>query len=293
LWTVIEITGDPDDPRRSPRISVEHAREQIAQYGRDNPWVLVNIFGQFPPSSINTLIGPDEMTAAERRSYQESEIAHAAKILGVDVARFGDDASVIFPRQGLVAFTPFIYRNLDSLQGAGVVAHKWREFDAQACFIDSTGGYGAGWVDALRALGRSPIEVSFAGEPNDRRYFNKRAEMYFECVEWIKKGGQLPPCPELVAALTQTTYTYRGDRLLLEDKAQIKERIGFSPDHADALAMTFAQPVLSHALTERRRNPVQIRSDYHPIDSWDNSWDRARGGNRNVADGPYRPYGVG
>jgi hypothetical protein len=34
-----------------------------------------------------------------------------------------------------------------------------------------------------------------------------------------------------------------------------------------------------------------MKSDYHPIDSWSNSWDRVRGGNRNVADGPYRPYG--
>ena len=60
LWKVIDITADPDDPRRTPRVSVEHAREQIGLYGRDNPWVLVNIFGQFPPSSLNALIGPEE-----------------------------------------------------------------------------------------------------------------------------------------------------------------------------------------------------------------------------------------
>ncbi len=59
LWQVVEITADPDDPRRTPRVSVEHACEQIEEWGRDNPWVLVNIFGQFPPSSLNALIGPD------------------------------------------------------------------------------------------------------------------------------------------------------------------------------------------------------------------------------------------
>lgn len=263
LWRIIEITGDPDDPKRSPRIPIEHAREQIEQYGRDNPWVLVNIFGQFPPSSINTLIGPDDIAAATKRSYREDQIAHAARIMGVDVARFGDDASVLFPRQGLVAFAPMVWRNVDSVHGAGAVARKWADFDADACFIDDTGGYGAGWIDVLRTLGRAPIGVQFAAEPNDRRYYNKRAEIYFECADWIKRGGQLPPCPELSQALTQTTYSFRGDRLLLEDKAQIKERLGFSPDHADALALTFAQPV-TRALVQPMAGRSPMAVDYDP-----------------------------
>jgi putative ABC transport system substrate-binding protein len=57
---LVEITADPDDPRRSARVSAEWAREQIEKYGRDNPWVLVNVFGSFPPHSLDTLIGPDE-----------------------------------------------------------------------------------------------------------------------------------------------------------------------------------------------------------------------------------------
>jgi phage terminase large subunit len=94
-WKVISITGDPDDPKRSPRIPLEHARAQIEQYGRDNPWVMTNILGLFPPSSPNSLIGPDEVREAMRRSYPAHQIGHAAKVLGVDCARFGDDTSVI------------------------------------------------------------------------------------------------------------------------------------------------------------------------------------------------------
>ena len=63
LWQVVTITGDPDDPSRSPRISQKWAREMIAQYGRENPWVLVNVFGQFPPVSINALLGVEEVQA--------------------------------------------------------------------------------------------------------------------------------------------------------------------------------------------------------------------------------------
>jgi phage terminase large subunit len=72
FWRVIEITADPDDPKRTTRVSVEHARQQIATYGRDNPWVKVRVFGEFPPASLNALIGPDEVSAAMKRRYARS-----------------------------------------------------------------------------------------------------------------------------------------------------------------------------------------------------------------------------
>src|SRR5476649_2905841 len=128
LWHVTEISADPEDPKRSTRVRAEWAREQIQKYGRDNPWVLVNVFGHFPPGSLNTLIGPDERMEATKRVYRPEELAHTPRVLGVDVARFGDDASVIFPRQGLVAYPPLKYRNIDGTQGAGVVARKWTDW---------------------------------------------------------------------------------------------------------------------------------------------------------------------
>jgi phage terminase large subunit len=244
LWFVVEITADPDDPKRTPRVSAEHARQQIKQYGRDNPWILVRIFGQFPPASLNALIGPAEVEAAMERFYRDYEYRSAPKVIGVDVARQGDDASVIFTRQGLQSFPIKKYRNLDSLQGASQVTRHWSEFSADGCFIDATGGFGWGWIDQLRQLGRSPIAIQFSSEAHNKdRFFNKRAEMYFDAVEWIRRGGALPKSNELMQALTQTTYTHKGDRLLLEDKDQIKEKLGYSPDEADALVLTFAEPI--------------------------------------------------
>jgi hypothetical protein len=263
LWHVVEITGDPDDPRRSPRISADHAREQIRQYGADSPWVLINIFGRFPPASINTLIGPDEVADAMRRHYRPVDYAGAARVLGVDVARYGDDASVIFPRQGLVAWPPIVQRNIDSLQGGGLVARKWGDWDADACFVDNSGGYGAGWIDQLRQLGREPVPVGFADKPLDARYENKRAEMYFELVDWIRAGGALPEAPELTQALSSTTYSFKRDKLILEPKEGLKDRLGFSPDHADALALTFAFPVL--AKQDHAQGAPRHRVDYDPL----------------------------
>ena len=165
FWRVIEITADPDDPKRTTRVSIEHARQQIATYGRDNPWVKVRVFGEFPPSSLNALIGPDEVSAAMKRCYRPSEIDWAAKVMGVDVARYGDDESALAFRQGLQALPFKTYRNLNSTQGAALVARTWEDFGAHACFVDDTGGQGRGplgleYVDFGRPqcakTGRSP-----------------------------------------------------------------------------------------------------------------------------------------
>jgi phage terminase large subunit len=267
LWHVTEITADPDDPRRSSRVKADWARDQIQKYGADNPWVLVNVFGKFPPGSLNTLIGPDECREATKRFYRPEDVAAAARVLGVDVARFGDDASVIFPRQGLIAHRPTKFRNLDGAQGAGMVARKWKEWGADAVFIDDTGGWGASWIDNLRRTGHQPTGVGFASRPNDPRYENKRTEMYFEAIEWIKAGGALPDIPELIAALSQTTYGFRGDRLLLEPKDQIKARLGYSPDDADAFVLTFAQPAMR---ADAYASGSQVRrfclTDYDPLE---------------------------
>lgn len=287
LWKVIEITGDPDDPRRSTRINVQWARDQIEKYGRDNPWVLVNVFGQFPPSSLNVLIGPDEVTAAMNRGYKEYDIGKASKIMGVDVARYGDDSSVIARRQGVQMFNFDKKRNLESTQGAGWVSRTWDEWGAHACFIDMTGGHGAGWYDQLRVLGKAPIGVQYAGEPHEKsRYHNKRAEMAFDFVNWIKNGGALPNSPELMAALTQTTYTFHKDRFLLQPKDEVKLAIGYSPDEFDAAMQTFAEPVTPPAAI-RRATPM--RAAYNPFTEMDgDSGGQNQYGGRHRSD--YNPF---
>lgn len=157
------------------------------------------------------------------------------------------DSSVIFTRQGLQAFPPIQYRNIDGTQGAGIVARKWNEWEADACFIDDTGGFGSSWIDNLRRLGFNPIGVHFSEKSANPQYYNKRTEMLFNCVDWIKSGGALPDVPELTAALTQTTYTFKGDKLIIEPKEAIKAKLGYSPDFLDSLILSFSHPVLKMA----------------------------------------------
>lgn len=247
LWYIVRITGDPDDPKRSPRIDIDWAREQIKLYGRDNPWVMAYILGLFPPDSINTLLGPDLVAEAMGRHLREDAYSYSQKRLGIDVARFGDDRTVIFPRQGLAAFRFIVMRNMRNPDIAARVARgrmKWGEkgtTDIQE-FVDGTGGFGGGVVDCLRQFGYSPQEIHFSSKAIDERYSNKRAEMWFLMSEWVKRGGALPSDPQLARELTAPTYSLQNGKLLLEPKEQIKKRLGFSPDIADALALTFALP---------------------------------------------------
>jgi phage terminase large subunit len=271
LWNVVEINGDPDDPKRSPRVSVQWAREQIVKFGKDNPWVRVNVFGQFPPASFNALLGPEDIRISINRKYREPDFQAHPIILGVDVARFGDDSCVIFPRQGLMAHPPRQYRNIDGTQGAEIVTRIWNEMEADACFIDNTGGFGASWIDNLIRLGKDPIGVHFSEKPASERYFNRRSQMAFECAEWIKRGGQIPDIPELSQALTATTYTFKDDKLIIEPKDDIKEKLHFSPDHMDALWLTFALPI------ERKARELGFGRSFHQVEYNPFSRDRVLG----------------
>lgn len=266
LWKVVEITADPDDPNRTPRVSAQWASEQIEKWGRDNPWVLVNVFGRFPPASINALIGPDEVRAAMQRTIAAHEIKELPKILGVDVAREGMDASVIYKRQGRVAFPPIEMRNVDGIHGAGRTSQEWGDWDADACFLDNTGGFGASWIDQLRVLQRNPTPVHFAGKPTNERYVNKRSEMLFEAAQWVKDGGCLPDDPMLLGEMVASEYFFRGDKIAVIDKDQVKAKIGRSPDHFDALALTFAYPVAPRDFQGNRPGATvsMHQQDYDP-----------------------------
>lgn len=131
---------------------------------------------------------------------------------------------------------------------AAEVARLANEHDPDAIFIDG-GGVGGGVVDRCQDLGVDVIEINFGGEPGDRAYLNKRAEMYGLARTWLERGA-IPNHPELIEDLTALEYSYAGGRggetrILLEKKKDFKARMGRSPDAADAFALTFAHPVVS------------------------------------------------
>lgn len=265
-WCVIHITSDPDDPKRTPRVDAQWAREQIEKYGRDNPWVMSSILGMFPPSSLNTLLGPDEVEAAMKRHIQAPDYENSQKRIGVDCARFGDDRTILFPRQGLAAFKPIEMRGARTNDIAARLMALKKEFESEMEFVDDTGGYGAGVIDSYLQAGLCAQPVNFSGKSIDPRYFNKRSEMWFEMANWVKRGGCLPNIPELARELSAPTYTFQNGKFRLEEKDQIKKRLGFSPDYADALATTFSIPEMprSFALPGFPQD-TKLKHDYDPL----------------------------
>lgn len=268
LWYIIRITGDPEDPKRSPRIAIDWAREQIKTYGRDNPWVMAYILGLFPPSSLNSLLGPDEVAAAMGKHLGEDAYNFAQKRLGIDVARFGGDATVIAPRQGLAAFKMVEMRNARTPDIAARIIESKRRWNSELEFVDGTGGWGAGVIDAMIQGGYSPHEINFSGKAIDPRYLNKRAEMWFSMSEWVKRGGALPPDSQLARELTAPTYTFVNGKFQLESKDQIKARLGFSPDKADALCLTFALPEMPRSYSHPGIIDTRGKTshEYDPLD---------------------------
>lgn len=246
-WWVKEITGDPDDPKRAPRIDVKWAREQIEKFGADNPWVLVNVFGKFPPVGTNKLLGPDHVRAAMAVSMAPHAWQHHPRIMTLDVARsLSRDRSVICRRQGPVVFPFRVYRLDDSNELAGQVALEFSRWPAQIVIIDAV-GIGGPVADQLRAIGLPVIMFNGGLPARDKRFLNRRAEVYWTMAHEIKgQGGvpglALPNFLDLIPELTEPEidFTNKG-QISLESKDDMLARGLASPDLADALAMSFAE----------------------------------------------------
>lgn len=169
----------PDDPMRAPRVPIENARTQIERYGRENPWVMSTILGLFPPGGINSLLGIDDIEAAMGRQLEDSQYDWAQKRLGIDVARFGDDRSVVFPRQGKVGFMPTVMRHQRTTEIAAVVAAAKARWKSELEIVDNSFQWGQGVIDQLIEAGISPMPVKYEQPVADKRYANLRAQMHF------------------------------------------------------------------------------------------------------------------
>lgn len=266
LWHVITITADPDDPNRTPRVSIQHAREQIEEWGRDNPWIMATILGLFPSSAINTLLTDEEVEQAMNRHYRPDVYQHAAKILSLDVAREGLDSSVLTQRQGLVSLPMKKFRGLTSFPLANQVAAIHNEWRSDGVIVDGTGGFGAGVIDALDAMGITAFDCQFAGKADNPKFFNKRAQILWDAAQWVKGGGALAPDERLKKQMTSLTYSYKGDRIIMEPKEMFKARIGHSPDEFDSLGISFAFPIAAASSGYGTANSSRAETEYNLYD---------------------------
>ena len=220
----------------------------------------------FSAAVDNALIPLDLVLKASDRQLKKEDVAYAPKILGVDVARYGSDRSVIFPRQGLIAFKPKIYKGINNMELAGMVAAAIDKWKPDAVMIDA--GRGEGVIDRLRQLNHDVMEINFGGKASDPHYVNKRAEMWDGMKRWLESGGCIPEDTELQTDLCAPTYSYANaaNKFELESKDKIKARGLNSTDLGDALALTFAFPVSAKSKAneisrnkQKKYNPIKDR----------------------------------
>lgn len=226
----------------------------------------------FSAAGDNQLISLSDAESASKRVYTVDDISFAPKIIGVDPARFGDDRSVIFKRQGLQAYPPLVFRGMNNMDLASRIASEINQWQPDAVFVDS--GAGAGVIDRLRQLNHDVVEVSFGGKATkEKQFINKRSEMWIEMAEWIKEGGSIPDDSMLKQEVSTPVYWYdAAGKRCLESKDDIKKRLqgGGSPDLADALALTFAHNVIPKARTALEKFATKEIStrEYDPLDSY-------------------------
>lgn len=263
---------------RSVRISNKtQLNKWIADYGEDSDFVRVRVRGMFPRVDAESFISFELAQSAARREVEGG----GPIVLGVDVARFGDDASVIYPRCGRDAKTREIevYYSIDTMKFAGKVAAAFLRHGASICMVDG-GGVGGGVVDRLRQLQIPVIDVQFGGAPDNfnnegEHYANKRAEIWGALRRWLNHGA-IPALPtgenvNLTDELTAPNYsmvTRRGEEcIILEGKKEMRTRGVPSPNVADALACTFAYPSFEYVapIGEAKPKPTVADAEYDPF----------------------------
>jgi hypothetical protein len=241
----------------------------IESYGEDSDFVRVSVKGEFPRSGVNQLI-PQDVVARCRKFTSEGHHS-LPKILSVDVARYGDDQSVIGQRQGRYFQTLKRMRGLSTVEVAERVIEQVRKDKPDAIVVDGD-GIGAGVVDHLRFRGFDVFEFH-GGESarDDNKYFNRRAECWGLAGDWLRAGAEIPDMAELEADLTGPMYGYNAkQQIQLERKEDMKARGLASPDLGDCLAMTFGVDI----------QPVEqktIDQEYNPTGGFPDGYSRGGG----------------
>jgi hypothetical protein len=214
------------------------------KYGEESDVTRVEVKGEFPRTGNRQFISRETTEDAAVRELVEDP--YEPLIMGIDVARFGDDRSVFRWRRGRDArsIPKQVYKRLNTMELAQEAANWITKTQPDAIMVDG-GGVGGGVVDRLKMMGYRVIEVQSAARPfQPDRYLNKRVEIWDEMREWLEIGC-IDDDFELQQDLTGPEYDKHPQtgKLILESKDSMKKRGLESTDDGDALALTFAQKV--------------------------------------------------
>jgi hypothetical protein len=226
-----------DDPRKD-EVWYEKQRATL------DPVVLAQEVDRSYTASVANAFIPGELAQAAARKGAADIMAYGPVLMGIDVARFGDDKTCFTFRQGRVCLRQIVFAGMDVVDVAGRAKDEIRAMNGDVGQIAvDTIGIGSGVADILRRdFGELVVDVNSALRMGDGQNYNLRAKMWRDMREWLKAGASIPNDPDLITDLTALQYGYKGGDLLLESKQDAKKRGIKSPDRADSLALTFAVP---------------------------------------------------
>jgi len=229
---------------------------KIVTYGDGMAWLFDQEYPATPSlafrsSTADPLISPTLVMAAVNSQFREMT---GSFVIGCDPAEYGDDRTAIVLRHGRTVKRIEYHEKKGPMEVAGILVQYYKDLRPDAIFIDKI-GIGSGILDRLKELNVPAIGVNSASRAEDpERYANKRAEIWYRMKAWLEDGpNRLPNDAALIADLSAPGYkTSSNGGRLIESKDDMKKRQIRSPDGADALAMTFAEPVLPRAERERQ-----------------------------------------
>jgi hypothetical protein len=264
------------DSRSVPITNKSRFEKWIKAYGIDSDFVRVRVLGQFPRVGEMEFFSAADIDAAMSPDREVFVDAFTPLALGVDVARFGANNSVIFPRKGRDArsLPREVFNGISTTQLANNVHATYDRLRPDGIFVDG-GGVGGGVVDQLRNQRLYIIEVQFGGKDDitgivtdsaGERYANKRAAMAGATRAWLKTG-MLPFDPDLRTAMLAIRYTFNiRDEIQLVSKEDIMEdNPGIILDDLDALFCTFGGPLARNLFAGGDHpHPAPVETEYDP-----------------------------
>lgn len=222
-------------------------------------------------SSEETLIPLDIIEPCYDLTLFEPEYNFEPKIMGVDVAYAAKgDKAVIAKRQGRLLHPLISFQGMNNMALATRVIQEFKEWNADAIFIDA--GRGEGVISRLDQLGfgEYTLPVHFSGKPFSDLYLNKRAEIWGRVKDWFLKENKpsVPEDTDLISDLSAPKVWVNDKGFVqMESKLQMRARGIKSTDHGDAVAITFAEEFV-----DKREKSLfeKVMDDMH-------SFQRARG----------------
>jgi len=254
------------DSREVEGTNKAYLQQIVDDYGEDSDEARVRVRGQFPRQSAMQFISEADVDAARNRHLRPDQYSFAPVIIGVDPAWTGADTLEIYLRQGLCSrHLLTLPRNDNDVQVANILARLEEEHQADAVFIDA--GYGTGIKSAGDVMGRAWRLVWFGGKAIDPGYLNKRAEMWGQMKRWLKAGGVIDPKDTILYTdlTTPETKPHLQGKVQLESKEDMKKRGMPSPNRADALALTFSEPVVKRIAPIGSQDAGFAVVDYDPL----------------------------